>query len=949
MNPALIVFIPLLGACLPLLAIRAGRNVCTGATAAVSGLALLVLLAEAVAVYSGEVSRVWVPWLPQVGLSLSFFIDGLGLFFAALILGIGLLVILYARFYLDRGEPMGRFFCYLLLFQGSMLGIVLSDNVLLLAVFWELTSLSSFLLIGFWHHLPASRAGARMALIVTGAGGLALLGGLLLLGHIAGTYELSAILARGEIIRASPLYLPMLLLVLGGAFTKSAQFPFHFWLPHAMAAPTPVSAYLHSATMVKAGVFLLARLWPVLSGTPEWFLIVSLVGLVTMLVGAWIALFKDDLKALLAFSTVSHLGLLTMLLGFGTKMALIAALFHVLNHATFKAALFMSAGIVDHATHTRDIRQLGGLRRLMPVTATLAIIAAAAMAGVPLLSGFLSKEMMLEEVSHTAYAGQAWLLPVLATIGALLSAAYSARLIVHVFLGPQRSAAPGAAHDPSFGMWLPVALLVLPVIVIGVMPSLAAPVVARTSLAAAGAPLPEFHLALWHGFTPALAMSAIALVGGLLVLWRHDSLNRLRMAFPRPEAMRLFQASIAGMVRLSRGFLRRVDNASLPRYLGVIAASIMALAIAGYLGAGGAPLAGGRAVLPVNLPAVTGWILLLLACGLMILRHHDRLAALIVTSIVGLVVSLAFVQFSAPDLALTQISVEVVTTILLLLAINLLPRTTPRELSRRFRIGAGGFALAGGAGVAALAYALMTRGFETISAYHVEQSKPGGGGTNVVNVILVDFRGYDTFGEIIVLAIAALAIFALLDTALQGRSGRRLARTRFGPQAGDPHPLVLTVAARVLLPLILMVGMYVLLRGHNMPGGGFIAGLIVAIGFLMQYMASGYAWARDRARFDAHVLIGGGVLVAGITGLGALVFGRPFLTSTFGYFHLPLFGEIELASAMAFDIGVFLVVVGACLLSLATLSRTEERAEQASLQAEARESLAAGPGQGRLP
>jgi multicomponent K+:H+ antiporter subunit A len=293
------------------------------------------------------------------------------------------------------------------------------------------------------------------------------------------------------------------------------------------------------------------------------------------------------------------------------------------------------------------------------------------------------------------------------------------------------------------------------------------------------------------------------------------------------------------------------------------------------------------------------------------------------------------VQFSAPDLALTQISVEVVTTILLLLAINLLPRMTPDELSLRAKVSAGGLALVGGAGVAALTYAVLTRSFETISGYHIAQSKPGGGGTNVVNVILVDFRGYDTFGEIIVLAIAALTIFALLDSAMHGAAGRRLAQTRFLPQAHDAHPLMLTVVTRILLPLSLTVGVYVLLRGHNMPGGGFIAGLIVAIAFLMQYMASGYVWAHHRARLDAHAMIGGGVMIAGATGLAALLFDRPFLTSTFGYFHLPVFGEVELASAMAFDLGVFFTVLGTCLLSLSTISRVEERAEKASSQAEA--------------
>jgi len=936
MKLALIVLIPLAGALIPLIAIRAGRRACTIATALLTAVALAVLLTEIPTIYSGKTPTMSVPWLAQSGLSFSFFVDGLGLFFAGLILSIGLLVIVYAHFYLDRADPLGRFFSYLLLFQGSMLGIVLSDNILLLVVFWELTSVSSFLLIGYWSQRPASRAGALMALVVTGSGGLALLGGMLLLGYIAGSFELSEILARGDVIRGSSLYLPTLLLILLGAFTKSAQFPFHFWLPHAMAAPTPVSAYLHSATMVKAGIFLLARLWPVLSGTQEWFLIVSLTGLATMVIAAWIALFKDDLKALLAFSTVSHLGLLTMLLGLGTSAGVIAAIFHVLNHATFKAALFMSVGIVDHEAGTRDIAKLGGLRRLMPITSCLAIVAAASMAGVPLLNGFLSKEMMLEEASHTVYAGQTWLFPLFATLGALLSAAYSARLIFHVFFGSARHNYPSHTHDPPVGMWISVAILVVVVVAIGVMPStFAGTLVWHTARAVSGGDIPDLHLAIWHGLTPALAMSGLALAGGLALLWGHSLIGRILRPVPRLDAKAIFDSSIAGVVRASKVALDRLDNGSLPRYLGAVVVSIGLVGFAAYLGAAPTSVAGDRVTIPATIPAVAGWLALLLACGLIVLRHYDRLAALIITSIVGLVVSLAFLQFSAPDLALTQISVEVVTTILLLLVINLLPRTTPDELPRRAKIGAGCIAMLGGTGVAALTYAAMTRSFETISGYHIAQSKPGGGGTNVVNVILVDFRGYDTFGEIIVLAIAALTIFAMLDSAMHGRAGRRLERTRFIPQAHDPHPLLLMVITRVLLPLSLMVGIYVLLRGHNLPGGGFIAGLIVAIAFLMQYMASGYAWAHDRARLDAHMMIGGGVVVAGLTGLAPLILGQPFLTSAFDYFDIPLFGSVEIASAMAFDVGVFFTVLGTCLLALGTLSRVEDRAEQAPRRADA--------------
>jgi len=542
---ALVTLTPFLGAVLPLLAIRYGRDFCAFAAGCVTLAALLMLLYQAPKVVAGGVVAWSVPWLPEIGLSFSFFLDGLGLFFAGLILGMGLLIILYARYYLSKKDPLGLFYFYLLLFQGAMVGIVISNNILLLIVFWELTSLTSFLLIGYWSALPASRQGARMALIVTGSGGLALIAGMLLLGHIAGTYEITEILKRGEIIRSSPLLLPTLLLTLGGAFTKSAQFPFHFWLPHAMAAPTPVSAYLHSATMVKAGIFLLARLWPVFAPADAWFLIVAPVGLATMLIGAWIALFKDDLKALLAFSTVSHLGLTVMLLGMATPLAAMAAVFHVLNHATFKAALFMSAGIIDHEAGTRDIPRLGGLLTLMPITATLALLAAASMAGIPFFNGFLSKEMMLEEAAHTVYAGSPWVFPLLAGIAALISAAYSYRFGISTFLGAVRDDYPRKPHDPPAGMWLSVAILVVMVVGIGMFPALAAPLIKLTTGAVIQASLPDYKIALWHGVTPALIISVIALVGGLVLFAAYRYANAVRLAVPRPEAKRIYDAVIS--------------------------------------------------------------------------------------------------------------------------------------------------------------------------------------------------------------------------------------------------------------------------------------------------------------------------------------------------------------------------------------------------------------------
>ena len=926
MSLALIVILPFLGAMLPALMIRAGRNACALATGTATLLAFALLLVHAPAVVlRGEVVQAGWQWLPGLGLNVNFFLDGLGFLFATLILGIGLLIIIYARFYLAKEDPMGSFYSYLLLFQGAMVGIVLSDNILLLLVFWELTSLSSFLLIGYWKHLPEGRQGARMALTVTGAGGLAMIAGMLILGHIAGSYDLSVILQHGEAIRESELYLPALVLILAGCFTKSAQFPFHFWLPHAMAAPTPVSAYLHSATMVKAGLFLLARMWPVLAGTEAWFYLVATAGLLTMVIGAFIALFKDDLKGLLAYSTVSHLGLVTMLFGFGTPMAAVAGVFHIINHATFKAALFMNAGIVDHEAGTRDIKRLGGLVFLMPISATLATVAAASMAGLPLLNGFLSKEMMLEEAAHTVWAGQGWLVPLLATVGALFSVAYSFRYILHVYFGRRRDDYPHPPHDPPAGMWLPPALLVVLVVLIGLFPeTMAGTLVRATAGAVIGGPVPDFHLSIWHGFTPALGMSALAVAVGLLLILAYPRVRALWQAGPHPEAKAMFDATLGGALALAQRFTHGLHNGSLQRYL---AFAIGAMVLAGFVAFSGAPHeAGKRALLPMQPVAVVAWVLLLGGCLLTVVFFRKRLLSVLVVGTVGLIVCVAFIYLSAPDLALTQISVEVTTVILILLALYFLPKESPVSSTVRAQplrhLRDAVLALVAGGGMAAVSWAMLTRDGVSLSDYYLENSVSGGGGTNVVNVILVDFRGFDTFGEIIVLGIAALAIFALLDGALHGRVGRRLsAWTPDLPVSVDRHPIIMVVATRVMLPLALLVGAYIFLRGHNQPGGGFIAALVVSIALIMQYMASGFAWAAQRVRVKYHAMIGGGVLVAAATGVGAMVLDRPFLTSAFTHVHLPVVGEFELASAMAFDTGVFLTVVGAVMLALANLSR----------------------------
>lgn len=929
MSLFLVVALPFLGALLPGLMNQAGRQACAGVTFTITLAALVGLLTNAPAVLSGEVVQTGVDWLPALGLNVNLMLDGLGFFFACLILGIGLLIIAYARFYLAREDHMGEFFTYLLLFQGAMVGIVLSDNILLLLIFWELTSLSSFLLIGYWKHLPEGRQGARMALTVTGMGGLAMIGGMLILGQIAGSYDLSVILQNRELIQESPLYLPALILILLGCFTKSAQFPFHFWLPHAMAAPTPVSAYLHSATMVKAGIFLMARMWPVLSGTTEWFVIVTTAGLITMVLGAVIALFKHDLKALLAFSTVSHLGLITMLLGTGTAFGAMAAIFHILNHATFKAALFMSAGIIDHETHTRDIRRLGGLRHLMPITFGIATLAALSMAGIPLLNGFLSKEMMLEEANHTVLFNNPWLVPALATLGSLFSAAYCFRLIGHTFLGPKRDDYPAAPHDPGPGLWIPPAILVVMVVVIGCAPFLAEPFVKIVTASVLGeaAEVPKAYFKIWHGLVPALYMSIIAVVGGLSLMLIFKPLLTAWENTPRPEAKTIFDAIIAAAVSLAQTVTHGLHNGAFTRYAAIM--SVTVLAVGYHAWATGTVGTATRAVQPAGPVEIAGWSMLVAAtCGLVAL-HRNRLLALILIGIVGLMVSVGFVFFSAPDLAMTQITVEVVTIILLLLALNFLPKQTPVESTTLRRLRDGTVALALGAGAMAMSYHFLLReAVQTpISEFHLANSYKGGGGTNVVNVILVDFRGFDTFGEIIVLGIAALLIYALTETLLSGPvRARLLNRTTDQPRAGDMHPMMMVVLTRVIMPVVLMVGFYIFLRGHNEPGGGFIAGLVVSIAVVMQYMASGFAWATARQRYPYHGIIGAGVLIAGLTGIGSWFFGKPFLTSDFTYVRIPPFQEFELATAALFDVGVFLAVVGAVMLSLESFSRLARRA-----------------------
>ena len=941
----------LIGAVLPTRA----RTVSSAWAALVALASAWPLLGLFPTVRDGGAVRAELAWLPSLGLNLVVRIDGFAWMFALLVIAIGLLVIVYARYYLSPEDPVARFYALLLGFMGSMLGVVVSGNVLQLVVFWELTSVFSFLLIGYWYHRKDARRGARMAFTVTATGGLALLAGMLLLGHIVGSYELEAVLGAGARVQAHPLYVPALVLILLGALTKSAQFPFHFWLPHAMAAPTPVSAYLHSATMVKAGVFLLARFWPVLAGTDAWFWIVGGAGLATLLLGAYAAMFQNDLKSLLAYSTISHLGLITLLLGLNSPLAAVAGVFHMMNHATFKASLFMAVGIIDHETGTRDMRRLDGLFRTMPITGTLAMVACAAMAGVPLLNGFLSKEMFFAETVFIG--GQPWLeygLPVAATLAGLFAVVYSLRFGHDVFFGPSPRDLPREPHEPVFWMRVPIELLVLACIVVGTVPAWSVgPMLAAAARPVVGT-LPVYSLAVWHGWTTPLAMSLVALVGGIAVYaffgprFKQRGLRR-SPGIHRLDGKRLFEGGTALFTAGSRRLLRWTGTRRLQPQL------LCMLVIAGAAALGSAlivPLGwGDRARVPASPEFVLLWILAgTCAIGAAAQAKFHRLVALTLLGIVGLVQCLTYAWFSAPDLALTQIAVEVVTVVLFLLGLRWLPRRIeqddPRTRQRaRWRRGRD-FVLAVliGSGLAALSFAMLTRHApQSISPFFMARALPEGGGANIVNVMLVDFRAFDTLGEITVLGIVGLSVYALLrrfrpprETVERPPQQRALPLelpTDLAPlpDTGDAEQGYLVVPAvlvRLLLPVSGVVAFFLYWRGHNEPGGGFVAGLVMSIAFIAQYMVGGTRWVEERMPLRPPRWISAGLLLALVTGLGAMAFGHPLLTSHTAHVTLPLFGAVHLPSASVFDLGVFAVVLGSTLLMLTALAHQSLRARR---------------------
>jgi len=715
---------------------------------------------------AGAPASFGVPWMAGTGVMFSFHADGLALLFAVLITGIGTFILIYAAGYLKGHPHQGRMSAFLLLFMGSMLGVVLSDNLITLFVFWELTSLTSYLLIGFNHEQERSRRAALQALVVTGTGGLAMLAGFLLLGASAGSPELSEIVRRGEQVRSGALYVPVLVLVLLGAFTKSAQFPFHHWLPNAMEAPTPVSAYLHSATMVKAGVFLLARLSPVLGGTAAWEASLTAFGAATMLAGAALAVVKTDLKQLLAYSTVASLGFMVMLLGIGSPYAVKGCLVFLTAHALYKGALFMVAGAVDHEAGSRDASALSGLRRAMPFTAFAAALAGLAMAGLGPWLSFIGKELALEAVLK---GGSPWL----AGAAVLTSASFAAVAGItglRIFAGAQPQA-PGKVHEAPVSMWLGPLWLAVQGALLGPLAGKAGEFLSPAASSVLGRP-EEVKLALWHGANAALGLSGLSLALGAVVYAGWDRVRRagrLGDTALKWGPDRLYDLSMDALTALARGQTRIVQSGYLRYYLLAVVLSVMALAGHSLYSRGEPPVM--QPSVPVT-PYGAAVALMIVASAVAAVLLDTRLGAIAALGGAGGGVALIYVMYGAPDLAMTQFLVETLTIILFVLIIFKLPRFA--RLSRPWsRVRDGLISLAAGGMMAYLSLvALHVDLHPPISSYFAENSVPAGYGRNIVNVILVDFRALDTLGEISVLGLAGLGAYALLKLRLAGGGDR---------------------------------------------------------------------------------------------------------------------------------------------------------------------------------
>ena len=897
------------GASLVAFGARAGRRAFTvGAVPAVA--ATLWVAWQLGGIIDGSPVTERAVWVDALGLSVDLRLDGFAATMSLIITAVGVAVLFYARRYFAPDAPdLGRLAGLLVLFGGSMLGLVQADHVLVLYTCWELTSITSFLLIGNRHTEPRARAAALHALLVTGAGGLALLGGLLVLAREAGTYRLSELLADPP--SSSATVTAALVLILVGALTKSAQYPFHAWLPGAMAAPTPVSAYLHSATMVKAGVFLVGRFAPAFADRELWRPLVLTAGCCTLIVGGLRALRQHDLKLLLAFGTVSQLGLLMILFGAGTPATATAGWVLLVAHAAFKGALFMVVGVIDHQTGTRDVRRLPPLRGRWWGVEGVALLAVVSMAGVPLGAGFIAKEVAYDALADASFAGAGVVLAA-TVIGSMLTVAYSARFYWGAFVAPRRQNAGGTGlvppDPPSWAFLAAPAVLAALGVVVGVAPGLLDRL-GTASLAGFGATATTVHLSVWHGFGVPLALSLVALAGGGL-LWVVDPWLQPRLAWGSrvPSGGDIYLATLRGIGITSARVTGFVQNGSLPVYGGVIvatAAVLPATALASEWEWPGWPAFGALREAPIAIALV------ITALGAAIVRR--RFSAAIFLGATGYAMAGLFVLSGAPDLALTQAAVETLSTVVFVLVLRRLPERFERQSSSRRR--ALRLAIAVSVGAMVFVFALMAAGVRLsppVSDQMVARSVPDGHGRNVVNVILVDFRGFDTLGEITVLAVASIGAVALARVGRRGSQG----------QGHAPHRNVevrrlafVDVSVRVVFHAVVMMSLWLLFAGHNQPGGGFVGGLLAGSAITLRYIAGGIEEVRGRSRFRPWTVLGGGLLLAAGTAASPLLAGGAILDAGIATLDLPVVGAVKISSVLAFDTGVYLAVVGMVLMA----------------------------------
>jgi multicomponent Na+:H+ antiporter subunit A len=890
----------------PAITSRLGRNAGYPIAAIFLILALLIAAETSDLAHGGSVSTTW-DWMPTIGVSFSLYLDGLSFLFAMLVLGVGALIMAYSPRYLKPNERHGRFYSLLTLFAMSMLGLVLARDLVLLFIFWEATTLSSFLLIG-GGGIKAVRPATR-AFVVTATGGLSLLGAIALIAVTTGTTNVSVIMADPAMVTDSP-YAPVIaILLLLAAFTKSAQLPFHFWLPDAMVAITPVSAYLHAATLVKGGIYLLMRFSPLFSDSDMWRVTLMTVGLTTAIIGALFALKQHDLKALLAYSTVSQLGFLITLVGAGTPAALAAAALHTFAHALFKATLFMLVGIIDREAGSRDVRELGGLRRVMPVTATLTGLAAMSMAGIPPFIGFVSKEEAFSALLDTPGPGwTGWVAALAAVAAAGLTFAYGFRIFYGAFAGPTTQR---RLYEPSKAFLTPAAIPAALGLILGLTVGVLTPMVNRTVQDTVMTET-DASLSLWHGFSAPLALSATTFLAGLLLFFRRYPVDRMlhrhRLPFTGAGA---FDAIYDSFLRFGGWIGRPARGSSIGAHLAWPVAGLLAVGIVGLL------MWPEVAAEPVSRTRPEDWAVvgILAVAVLALCLATSRLLAIVLLGVVGFMVGIWFLMAGAPDLAITQLLVEILTVVVAVLVLRHLPPVF-QQVRRSRQTLAAVAAVTSGLVAGAATFLLTGRREQSPAAqYLMREAENDTGGRNVVNTVLVDFRALDTLGEVTVLAIAGLGLMSLLRYTAPPPAD-------LTNDASVPPPdrlgnmVIFRFTARLLFPGTMIITAYLLLRGHYEPGGGFIAALVAAVGIAVLQLPSG---PMQPPRVQALPLIRGGLALSVIVGVWGLVDGS-FLRPLSGYLTIGNL-DISMTSSLLFDVGILMIVLGMAVAAFERLGR----------------------------